>query len=77
MTNDPIAKDQTAIDTDARTGDRRHGPAESPQLPHERDQTLESPQPPRRKIHQAQQDIESGKKDTDRHGIGGLDRITE
>lgn len=45
-------------------------------LPHERDQTTEDQQSPvRPEIEQAKDDIESGKKDTDLHGIGGLDRI--
>ncbi|MFT4172584.1 MAG: hypothetical protein QM639_08515 [Rhodocyclaceae bacterium] len=77
MTNERKGEYETDIDIDTRTGDRRHGSTESPQLPHERDQTLEHPQPPRDKIRQAQEDIESGKKDTDRRGVGGLDRIKE
>lgn len=39
--------------------------APAPRLPHERDQYVDPPAPPRRKLEQAERDVAEGKVDTD------------
>lgn len=60
--------------TRVKTGGKPDPSRESPKLPHERDQDVEKPQPPRPDIRQAQDDIESGQQDTDLRGTPGLDK---
>ena len=46
-----------------------------PRLPHEHDESADSQAGgPRQVMEQARRDIESGKQDTDRHGMPGLEK---
>jgi hypothetical protein len=46
-----------------------------PRLPHEHDESADSQAgAPTKVMEQARQDIESGKQDTDRHGLPGLEK---
>ncbi|MBA5689694.1 hypothetical protein [Rugamonas apoptosis] len=44
-------------------------------LPHERDETTETPPPPRKIIEQASSDLERGLVDTDLHGVRGVEQV--
>ena len=49
---------------------------QSPRLPHERDESVDSQQDqPREIIKQAFDDINEGQMDTDRHGIPGVEEV--
>ncbi|MGC3963972.1 MAG: hypothetical protein QM803_11775 [Rhodocyclaceae bacterium] len=56
------------------TGDSSDSARDSPKLLHECHQDVDNPQPPKPEIRNAQDDIESGRKDSDLRGMRGLDK---
>jgi len=58
-----------------KPANRQREQSSEPRLPHEHDESADSQGGgPRPVMEQARQDIESGKQDTDRHGLPGLEK---